>query len=110
MANTNLNGGAPNIKEIISDIPGVSTTLASMTLPATLSQATEAVSTELGGLAPTAEVTPTLAANGRLTAVPGKASITASPASNAEPQREFAIFGIPSLLSVLASSSFILNL
>ena len=125
IANTNLNGGAPNIQEISgSSIPGVSTVLSSMTLPASLSQASAALTTELGK--PTAEATPTLPANGRLslTALPGKASFTAESTStrgasahhnaatnNARPSGDaaFAVTGVVSLLTVLGGSFFVLR-
>ena len=114
IANTNLNGGTPNIQEISgSQIPGVSTVLSSMTLPASLSQATAAATTEFGKA--TAEVTPTLGANGHLslTVLPGKASFTAeshhrSAASNAGPSGDvaLAVFGFISFLTILGGSLF----
>lgn len=122
MANTNLNGGAPNIQEISgSSIPGVSTVLSSMTLPASLSEATAAVTTEFGEQ--TAQATPTLDADGRLTltVAPGKASFTAQSTrgasahhnaanNNVRPSGDvaFAVFGVVSLLTVLGGSFFVL--
>lgn len=113
MAQTNTNGGAPNIQEISgSALPGVSTVLPSMALPATLAVATAAATTQVGG--PTA--TPTLANNGQLTEVPGKASFTPSPSAAgqkgaagavvANTDAAFVVCGVVSLLTVLGGSTF----
>ena len=116
MAQTNLNGGAANIQEISgTTLPGVSTVLPSMTLPASLSQATAAATTELGG--PSAS--PTIADNGRLTELPGKPSFTAqkggataagqkgaASSMAASGDAAFAVFGVVSLLTILGGSTF----
>lgn len=122
MANTNLNGGSPNIQEISgSSIPGVSTVLSSMTLPASLGGATAAITTEIGKQS--AEATPTLPANGRLTLtdVPGKPSFTAHSTKGASPHHNAAnnvrpsgdvaltVLGVVSLLTILSGSFFILR-
>lgn len=116
MAQTNLNGGAANIQEISgSTLPGVSTVLPSMTLPASLARATAVATTQIGGLT----ATPTIATNGQLTELPGKASFTASAATGgaggqkgaastmaANTDAAFAVFGAVSLLTVLGGSTF----
>lgn len=113
MAQTNLNGGAANIQEISgSTLPGVSTVLPSMTLPASLAGATAAATTQIGG--PSAP--PTIASNGQLTGMPGKASFTASAAAGgptgaastfaANTDAAFAVFGAVALLTVLGGSTF----
>ena len=133
MANTNLNGGAANIQEISgTTIPGVSTVVASMSLPASLTGLpTAAVSTELGGPSSLGEgfgagaASSTATFNPHLTDVPGKASFTAQSTkatksssssskhsgagtrlgpSNAE--AAFAVVGAMGLLGVLGGSSF----
>lgn len=112
LANTNLDGGAPSIQEIGDSIPGVATTISSIPLPATLT--VPEISTAFAEH--TAEVSPTLAANGRLTDLPGKASITAeatgkhSGATSTEPGGGWMVLGLASLLAVVAGSSFALCL
>lgn len=116
MAQTNLNGGAANIQEISgSSLPGVSTVLPSMTLPASLALATAAATTQIGGLT----ASPTIANNGQLTELPGTASFTPSAAAGAAGGQKgaastvvantdaaFAVFGVVSLLTVLGGSTF----
>jgi len=110
MAQTNLNGGPANIQEISgTSLPGVSTVLPSVALPASLAMATAAVTTQIGG----PSGSPTIANNGRLTEVPGKASFTAPAGQNAaagtfvaNTDAAFAVFGVVSLLTVLGGSTF----
>lgn len=118
MAQTNLNGGAANIQEISgSSLPGVSTVLPSMTLPASLALATAVATTQIGGLT----ASPMIASNGQLTELPGKASFTPSAAAGgaggstgaagtvvANTDVAFAVFGVVSLLTVLGGSTFLM--
>ena len=116
MAQTNFNGGSPNIQEITGNsIPDVSSVMPSLALPASLSQPTGAASTEVGG--PSA--TPTVGDNGiqTLSETPGKPSFTAAAGagggkkgagSTVAASRELlvVVVGVVSLCVVLGGSTF----